>query len=359
VVASARTLSERLETLGLVPWGAPLELSPDDVMGVVESASHTGLVALLGAAIDLGAIVVSADTGRGLDTIERVRGVWIDRLATVVVHDALLADVVHHLRQNGIETRVLKGAANAHLDEIDPSWRTYGDADVLVPDGRLMDATDALSDLGLRPLVPPVRRGWADRYAKGVTLQADDGRQLDLHRTLAAGPLGERLVSSGLFANGRSFEVGGRSVTALSDVNRFAHACYHTSLSAAAAHRHRRDVALLAGRVRPVDLDGIADVGWSLTVIADAIDVAAPAGAIPEDWVEWSAAIERSGQDEHLLRAARSTFATAAQVAARQYGGTRQAARYMSALIWPQRAHLVARGLTRRQHLRSLVRHRR
>jgi hypothetical protein len=352
-------LSDRLETLGLVPWGDRLELTTDEMLQLVTSASHTGLVALLGAAIDLGVIVCADDAEDGVATVAAVHDAWVDRLATVVTHDALLADVVHDLERCGIPARVLKGAANAHLDELDPSWRTYGDADVLVPDDRLMDAMDALADRGLTPVWPPVRRGWADRYAKGVTLRAGDGRQLDLHRTLAAGPLGDRLVSAGLFADGRAFDVGGRTLTALSDVNRFAHACYHLALSATAAQRHRRDVALLATRVRPVDLVGATDMGWSTTVIAAAIDAARPAGALPEDWIEWSATARRVDDDERLLVAARSPYATAARASVRNRAGAVDAARYLTGLLWPQRAHLTARGLTRPQHLRSLVRRRR
>jgi hypothetical protein len=222
-----------------------------------------------------------------------------------------------------------------------------------------MDATDALTELGLSPLWPPVRRGWADRYAKGVTLRADDGRQLDLHRTLAAGPLGDRLSSTGLFAGGQRFEIGGRPLTALTDVNRFAHACYHAALSATASHRHRRDVALLALRVRPDALHLVRGIGWSMTVIAAAIDSAAPAGAIPDDWVEWSRAVERSRDDERLLVAARSSFATAARVTIRARPGPVRVTRYAGGLLWPQRTHLAARGLTRGQHLRTLVRRRR
>lgn len=348
-------MAARLETLGLVPWGSRLELSPEEMRDLVATASHTGLVALLGAALDLGGIGCLAGTESADDVIGEVRTAWADRLATVVVHDALLVDVVPHLDRLGIPTRVLKGAAHAHLDEVDPAWRTYGDADVLVPDDRLMDATDALSELGLRPVWPPVRRGWADRYAKGVTLRADDGRQLDLHRTLSAGPLGDRLSSRGLFADGRVFQVGGRPLTALSDTNRFAHACYHAALSATAAHRHRRDVALLAARVRPADLGQVEDIGWSTTVIAAAVDAAAPSGAIPTDWLEWSAAVERSHDDGRLLVAARSPFAVSARATLRSRPGPVHTTRYVSGLLWPQRAHLVARGLTRRDHLRRLV----
>jgi hypothetical protein len=351
-------VAERLETLGLVPWGDPLELSSVEVTRLLGAASHTGLVALLGAALDLGAIVSAAEVERADDVTASVRQVWTDRLTVVVAHDVLLVDAVTHLERHGIPTRALKGAALAHLDEFDPSWRTYGDADVLVPHDRLMDAVDALGDLGLVPLLPPVRRGWADRFAKGVTLRADDGRHLDLHRTLAAGPLGERLDSSALFADGTPFDVGGATIVALAEANRFAHACYHAALSATCSHRHRRDVALLAAKVQPSDLRLVARVGWSTTVICAAIDSVASTGATPSDWVEWSAGTARSPDDERLLVAARASFATAAKVAVRNRRGPVDATRYLSGLIWPQRAHLQARGLTRGQHLSGLLRSR-
>ena len=353
---SARSVVERLETLGLVPWAQPIGLSPDEVRRLVGSASHTGLVALLGAAIDLGLVVCEAraHAGAARDVEETVRTVWADRLATVVAHDALLVAAITHLERNGIPARVLKGAALAHLDEIDPSWRTYGDADVLVPDDRLSEAMEVLGELGMSPLLPPVRRWWADRYAKGITLQTADGRHLDLHRTLAAGPLGDRVHSSWLFADGTPVEVGGHTLTALSDTNRFAHACYHAALSATCSHRHRRDVALLARTVRPDDLVGVASAGWSTTVIAAALEIAAAAGGVPSDWLEWIADQERSRDDEVLLVAARTSFATAARVSI-GHRGPIDVARYVAGLAWPQRAHLEARGLTRRGHLRSMI----
>lgn len=356
--ATGRSVPERLETLGLVPWGDPLELPPAEVTRLVASASHTGLVALLGAALDLGAVVGEAGTQEAGAVRAIVREEWTDRLATVVAHDALLVDAVDHLEGHGIPTRALKGAALAHLDEFDPSWRTYGDADVLVPDDHLMDAVDALGELGLVPLLPPVRRRWADRFAKGVTLRADDGRHLDLHRTLAAGPFGDRLDSSALFADGTPFDVGGTTIIALAAANRFAHACYHAALSATCSHRHRRDVALLAAKVRPADLPVVADVGWSTTVIAAAVESVTDAGAMPSDWVEWSAGAARSRDDERLIVAARASFATAARASIRDGRGPVDTTRYLSGLIWPQRAHLQARGLTRGRHLSSLLRSR-
>ena len=46
-------------------------------------------------------------------------------------------DVTADLAAAGIETRLLKGAATARLDYDDPSWRSFGDVDLLVRVRRL------------------------------------------------------------------------------------------------------------------------------------------------------------------------------------------------------------------------------
>ncbi len=88
------------------------------------------------------------------------------------------------------------------------------------------------------PIVEPVHGWWSDRFAKSLTLVDADGRQVDLHRRLLAGPLGERLDHEAVRREGDTMAVGGRSVRTLSRVHRFAHACAHAAASPTRSHRH-------------------------------------------------------------------------------------------------------------------------
>ena len=79
------------------------------------------------------------------------------------------------LAEAGVDARVLKGVAIAHLDHADPDERVYGDADLLVERGEYRPALAALIGAGFRRARPPVR-GWREhRFAKAVVLHAPSG----------------------------------------------------------------------------------------------------------------------------------------------------------------------------------------
>lgn len=257
----------------------PVELTSAQVQSVCDSAAFEGLAALVGAAIEVGAVQCDA-----ADT-ERVNAVWMERMAWCVQLDGVLIDVVARLAAAGIDTRVLKGAAVAMLDEPDPAWRSYGDVDVLVPRDALVRAADVLATAGWRPEVPPVSRRWAARHAKSLTLVDGSGVQVDLHRLLATGPLGDRVRSSALFDLGDPVVIGGHEVMALGRLHRFFHACYHASLGAVRGPRHDRDLLLLTAVVAPRDMDDEWANGWSETVIAAALQPLAD--RLPLAWRDW------------------------------------------------------------------------
>jgi hypothetical protein len=305
---------------------------------------------LLGAAVDAGLLTVDPVSARD------ITDAWAELMARAVQLDMLLVQVVTALAAVGIECKVLKGVANATLDEVNQSWRSYNDVDVLVPVDLLSESAKALESLELRPIAAPVGRRWARSHAKSLTLQHTSGMQVDVHRMLAAGPFGSRIAPERLSGSGHSFEIGGATVTALSDTQRFFHACYHAMLGGVRGARHRRDVLLLAHAMSPRDVEVELSDGWSSAVVAAALRWAdADVKTLSPVWTAWLASAPIDPADDALLVAYDGSFRKIARAELRATHGTVARARYASALVWPSRANLAARGLSRWRHLRSLV----
>jgi len=355
VTAVAGGWTERLATLGLVEWREPVAIDAATASAVCTTAAHQGLACLLGAATERG--WAQADDA----TTDVISAAWADRMAWCVQLDLLLLEVVAALTAHDISVRVLKGAAVATLDEPDPSWRSYGDVDVLVPPDRLLAAVDALADLHLQPAADPVGRRWLAAHGKGITLAHPSGVQIDLHRQLAAGPFGSRVHMASLFERGRTFEVGGTTLIALADEHRFLHACYHAVLGGVRGPRHRRDVLLLAHTVGPPVVEAEFADGWSAAVVHAALTWAGGATTLDAAWCDWLAATERGNEpalsaDQELISAYGSSFRVVARAEMRSIRGPMAKIRYASALIWPSRGNLAARGQHRGQHLARLIR---
>ena len=108
-------------------WRSPHEPLPaadfDDLHAPVRRQRLTGL---LWAAVRQGAMPVTQDAG-GARRVGHV-----ESLAGVLALEHLLLDSVATLTAAEIPTRVLKGPVVAHLDYPDPTWRTFGDIDLLV-----------------------------------------------------------------------------------------------------------------------------------------------------------------------------------------------------------------------------------
>lgn len=349
---SAEQMADRLALLALEEWGEAVDLTDTEVAALCTTPPHAGLVALLGAAVDGGKVRVSPAAA------ETIAAAWAQRMAWCVQLDALLTRAVAVLGEADIEVRVLKGVAVATLDEPDPSWRSYGDVDLLVPDERLLAAVDALRALGLTPLVAPVSRRWARDHAKSITLLDSVGHQVDVHRRLATGPLGARVSSPALFASGEQFALGDTEVTALAAAPRLLHACYHAVLGGVRSPRHRRDVLLLCLGVTPHDVAPWWAAGWSPTVVADALVWAAVAEhpeVLPEVWRLWLATQTPDPVDQVWIAAARREFGDRAAMYARALPLSARL-RFLAALAWPSRAHLRSRGVGRATHVCALLR---
>jgi len=161
---------------------------------------------------------------------ERAEWMHVEVLAGVLSLEHLLIDAASALEDAGVPTRVLKGPALAHLDFPDPTWRTFGDIDLLVR-GRDFDrATVVLSGRGHHRVNPELRPGFDRRFSQGTNYRTDAGLELDLHRSFTMGPFGVRLAVEDLWRSAAPFVVGGRELRALPAEERFVHACYHAVL---------------------------------------------------------------------------------------------------------------------------------
>jgi hypothetical protein len=144
--------------------------------------------------------------------------------------EALLLQAVDLLHDAGVETRVLKGSATAHLDYADPSQRTFIDVDLLVRSEAFDIASQALVDADFTRPVPQIRPGFDRRFGKGCTLRSPSGFELDLHRTLTVGPFGLMVRLEHLWATSSPLELADRTVQTLGREERLMHACYHAVL---------------------------------------------------------------------------------------------------------------------------------
>jgi hypothetical protein len=201
---------------------SPLE--PDEWSRLLEGVNQHRLWGLLGAATAQGDLPVSGDQSL------RAEGLHRAAMEAVLELEALAVTTSQALRDAGIETRLLKGLAVAHLDELIPSLRCFNDVDLLVPPTRLPDAVDVLTTMGHRRDLPERRRGFDRRFAKEATMPGPAGREVDLHRTLVTGPFGLTIDLDELWSREQVIQLAGNRCAVLDADRRLVHACFSAVL---------------------------------------------------------------------------------------------------------------------------------
>jgi hypothetical protein len=172
-----------------------------------------------------------------------------DALAHCVWLEHHLLVVASMLAEHGIRAAVLKGAATAHLDYPDPSWREFVDVDLLIDPADRPEATALLQ-----------REGWTQGYAlpKGhepythaVTL-VRDRMELDLHQRIGHRALGVLVPTSELLDRAVTLDIAGADLLALDEIDRLIHSALHM-VSSRGLNRRLSSVAdvLLAAERRP------------------------------------------------------------------------------------------------------------
>lgn len=181
-------------------------------------------VSIIASAVVQGLVSATPEQGDQLCTSHEAA------MRSCVVLERWTLDVIRSYVDAGIDVRVLKGPAVAHLDYPDPSWRTFGDIDVLVPSDRYDDAIRVLLDIGGHRRSEEVRPGFDRRFGKGACVVLGNGIQVDVHRTLTSGPFGLTIDLPELFESPDVFHLAGMPTLALSRELRLIHACYHAVL---------------------------------------------------------------------------------------------------------------------------------
>ncbi len=207
---------------------------------MISLASQHKVQGLLWSAVADGTIAGSEDL------IDQARHATVEALRTCLVSEQTAVLALSALGRAGVEARVLKGVAIAHLDHDNPAERVFGDADILIRRTDYHVALAALTGAGFRRSKPPVRTWWEQRFAKAVVLRAPSGGELDLHLTITGGYFGEKIDHGRLWStSSEPFDLAGIEARGLDLEGRLLHACCHAVLGGGSGLRVRRDVAQL------------------------------------------------------------------------------------------------------------------
>ena len=320
-------------------------------MKVVEAERLTGLLAR---AVADGAFAATDDQR------EEAARVELDWACHALLLERTLLELSAALEAAGVGHLVLKGPASAHWLYPDPSWRCFGDIDVLVPGDRFDDAVAVVTARGGIRRYPEPRPGFVGRFGKGAALVMPDGYEVDLHRTFVAGPLGIRIDLDGLFATAVPLTIGDRRLSRLAAEEAFLHACYHAVLGSRVARLvPQRDLAQML-LTTEVDLDRIHHLvaAWrGRAVMARAVAGAWRSFALADDHAlaVWTAGYDAGPAERRAMsvylgdRRSYAGQAAAAVTAVPGWGGK---AAYLRAVVFPRRGYLAEREGSYRRRLR-------
>jgi hypothetical protein len=341
--------------------GAPsLPVAPLDPSGwtdLLRDVAHERIEGLLGAAVAAGALRVTDDQ---VDVVRQA--VW-GRVRVDLSLERELLGVTGALDQVDIPYRVLKGPAWAHTVYPDPSWRGFGDVDLLVGDEHWYLAIEVLQAIGARRSLPEIRPGFDRRFGKDATLVSSAGWEIDLHRTLVAGPFGMWVNQRKLLARSGVVTIGGVRLATLDADSAFVHACYNAALADDPPRLiAARDVCQMVfdAHANPGAVEELARQWRAGAVIARALAMASTRLGV-ELWRQPLAApfarFRAGAKDRALMALYRGpgrgyTSQAAAVVAVR---GVRERVAYLGALTVPQASYLANRGLSPLSHLRRGV----
>ena len=271
-------------------------------------------------------------------------------LAPLAVERGLL-ELGTELNRENVEFVVLKGPALAHTVYPDPSWRYFGDLDLLVRGEDWERTCTLLANLGYRRALPEPRAGFDLRFGKAAEFRHEKGIEVDLHRTLVVGPFGLWIEPEALFEGTTELPLWNRAFRRLNDTLLQIHACMHASLGWRPPLKVPvRDVAQVA-YCASVDWEGLAEQAgrWKLrAVVRHALETASetlaielPPGAASV-FVERPSRMERRALEGYVTDR-RSRGGTSVNTLA-AIPGLRAKFAYIRALIFPGRDFLGARS---------------
>jgi hypothetical protein len=325
---------------------------PDDRFETLLSAcARHRILGLLGAVAESGALPLAPEQRRELD---RLLQAWLGHDLRL---ERLVLEAHEALSEAGIDHRVLKGVALAHLAYPDPSWRVFGDADLLIAASGFDTAVQLLEvRSAAQREFPELRPGFDARFGKEALLRTESGLELDLHRTFLEGPLGVTIELADLYESPTRFDLAGRALAALPAPQQLIHAAYAAVAGDSVPRLSTlRDVAQIAVELDP-DRERVLELAgqWrGRAALAEGLvaawDVLAPANR-PE-LVEWARSY-RASPFERLLLASqrgRARAYTRHAAAVLVVPGVTGRLAYLRAIVWPQPAYLARRGYSRRR----------
>lgn len=237
--AALAEASDSTERPTITPSWGPAELT---------ELTDQNCLALAAAANLAGEILLSPEQA------ETIHALHAEQLHHALLAERTLLAAASTLEGLGIDGRVLKGAATAHLDYDDPTERLFLDIDLLVPEVAFGDAFDGLLAVGYSPIEPA---GRATVTHKSLALVGPEGVVIDLHQRLFTGALGLATRTDLLFETFDEIEIAGRTIRAMAPPGRLLHCLGHQILTSA------RDIgfwdaALLIGKVHPAEVVELA-----------------------------------------------------------------------------------------------------
>ena len=332
--------------LGASTHERPERKRPDDWGRVLGWAIDERVVGLL-RAISADVLWLNEDQEHELHTA------WLDSTTSSLRIESSIAPVADALDEAGIDWRLLKGAATAHLLYPEPGLRTIGDLDVMVRPHDFERASNIVSTLSVEELFAPY--GPVDaQLRKARAFVLPNGVEVDVHQRIQ-GPLRTMNVpTTHVFERPQRLTIAGRTVAAPPTEVLFLHAALHLASEGARmstladlitlVHRTDLDTAQ-AARSLP-DPTARATVAWALRRAADWAPM--PPGSM-EAFGARSEGRWRTVGAEFV-----ATHATFARGLDRLIGPRR--VRRTAEMLWPSSTVLQNRGLTRRGHLARLSR---
>lgn len=348
-------LTRRIAGLGLGGDGPAIVVPEAGWRGFLDRVKAERLSGLAMAGMRDGRLLVP--DGRAPELRDAHRSAMLQSLAL----ERVLVRVAGAFRGEGIEAVVLKGPTLAALYP-DPSWRPFGDLDLMVRGEDWQRSCAVLAGMGFGRVLPEPRSHFDVRFGKAATHRAEDGLEVDLHRTLVVGPFGLWMDPDELHRRSVPFRLGGVALRRLDDTAQLVHACVHAALGwRPPLLLSLRDVVQVLDRAT-VDWELFGDVvrRWKLDVVVrhafSAVVETLGASLRTEATPFLSATPGR--RELRALRAytsprrARGGLAVATL---RAVPGARGKMAYLRALVMPERSFLAARGRGRTSYLRRWV----
>jgi hypothetical protein len=343
----------RLARPGLTDDPEPAPRALDDITWrrLVDDVERHRLVGLLAATVRRGGLEL---TGAQLEELAGREEAWH---AHALQMERLLLRAIELLDADGVQTRVIKGPALAHTAYTDPGERTFGDIDIIVAGADLARARRTLvTGLGAADLLPEMRPGFDAEFAKDVLLRLDLC-EIDLHRTLAAGPFGLRIPVEELFDHPTAFVLGATSLATLSPAATLLQVAYNAALGDVPPKlASLRDIAMVEKTLRPdlAEIEALTRRWGAQAVVRHAVTTAWRTFDLPPTrLLIWAQDLRPSALDRQLLRAsiAEHRSYTRHLAALMTVPGVGAKRRYLSAILHPGPEYLDARGWTQRSHI--------